>query len=57
MCLICEEHGKDEVWFRCTNCGLWVHAECSGEDSAEGYICDICTRRLRQNEKKENSKK
>lgn len=33
ICLICEERGKDEVWYRCTNCGFWVHAECSDANS------------------------
>lgn len=47
ICLICEERGKDEVWYRCTNCGYWVHAECSGADSPNDYNCDICIRRLR----------
>jgi hypothetical protein len=30
-CFICEEFGKDgELWYRCTSCGISVHAECSG---------------------------
>lgn len=48
MCLICEERGKDEVWYRCTSCGYWVHAECSGADSPNDYKCDICIRRERR---------
>lgn len=45
ICNICEEFGKNnEVWYRCTVCGLWSHAMCSGWDSAEGYICDLCTK-------------
>lgn len=47
ICLICEERGKDEVWYRCTNCGFWVHAECSDADSPTNYVCDICNRRFR----------
>lgn len=47
ICLICEERGKDKVWYRCTNCGFLVHAECSDADSLTKYICDICNRRLR----------
>lgn len=50
VCLICEEYGKNEVWYRCTSCGLWVHADCSDADSPEGYNCDICVRELRKAE-------
>lgn len=42
-CIICEEFGKNnELWYRCTTCGLWSHATCSGWNSAKGYICDFC---------------
>ncbi|XP_030037458.2 uncharacterized protein LOC115452977 [Manduca sexta] len=42
-CLICCEFGRNnEMWYRCTTCGLWAHAECTGWDSAEGYVCDMC---------------
>ncbi|CAH2104176.1 unnamed protein product [Euphydryas editha] len=41
-CIICEEFGKNELWYRCTICGLWAHAICSGWDSPNGYICDLC---------------
>lgn len=54
VCLICDERGKDELWFRCTQCGFWVHAECSGADTAINYICDFCVRMIR---KKEMAKK
>lgn len=38
-CLICCEFGRNnEIWYRCTSCGLWAHAECTGWDSAEGFI-------------------
>jgi hypothetical protein len=50
ICFICEERGKDELWYRCTNCGLWVHSECSGADTAENYTCDICVRAIRKRE-------
>lgn len=36
VCFICEERGKDELWYKCTNCGLWVHSECRA-DTAENY--------------------
>lgn len=43
LCAVCQEFGRDnELWFRCTICGMWVHAECSGADSASDYICDTC---------------
>ena len=42
-CNICEEFGRNnEMWYRCTICGLWSHAMCSGWDSPKGYICDLC---------------
>lgn len=47
-CLICEERGKDEIWYRCTICGFWVHSECSGVDTAKDYECDICVSKLRK---------
>jgi len=50
VCLICEEYGKNEVWYRCTSCGFWVHADCSDADSPEGYICGICNRHIRKTE-------
>ena len=43
ICLICNGPGKDnELWYRCTKCSKWAHAECSGWDSAENYTCDYC---------------
>ncbi|XP_060871428.1 uncharacterized protein LOC132945678 [Metopolophium dirhodum] len=39
-CLICEERGKNEIWYRCTICGFWIHSECSGV--VKDYECDIC---------------
>lgn len=45
-CFYCEETGKDdELWYRCTSCGLWAHSDCSGWDTPEGYLCDICSRK------------
>uniref|UniRef100_A0A2A4J4D1 Ig-like domain-containing protein n=1 Tax=Heliothis virescens TaxID=7102 RepID=A0A2A4J4D1_HELVI len=42
-CIICDDYGQNnELWYRCVLCGLWAHAECSGCDSPEGYICDLC---------------
>ncbi|GBP87704.1 hypothetical protein EVAR_61929_1 [Eumeta japonica] len=42
-CLICTEFGRNnDIWYRCTVCGLWAHADCTGWDSAEGYVCDNC---------------
>lgn len=43
QCLICGEFGKDnEMWYRCTSCGLWAHSECTGWESARNYVCDNC---------------
>ncbi|KAJ3655330.1 hypothetical protein Zmor_014465 [Zophobas morio] len=42
-CVICDDYERDnELWYRCVLCGLWAHAECSGYESAEGYMCDLC---------------
>lgn len=41
-CFVCQEFGKTENWYRCTSCGRWVHAACSGWDSPLGYQCDFC---------------
>ncbi|XP_038213346.1 uncharacterized protein LOC119833422 [Zerene cesonia] len=42
-CLVCDEFGRNnEMWYRCTSCGLWAHAECTGWESAESYLCDVC---------------
>ncbi|CAK1553185.1 unnamed protein product [Leptosia nina] len=42
-CLVCNEFGRNnEMWYRCTSCGLWAHAECTGWESADGYVCDEC---------------
>lgn len=42
-CLICGEFGRNnEVWYRCTSCGLWAHSACTGWDSPNGYVCDMC---------------
>ncbi|GBP15524.1 hypothetical protein EVAR_9302_1 [Eumeta japonica] len=42
-CLICTEFERNnEIWYRCTVCELWAHADCPGWDSTEGYVCDNC---------------
>jgi hypothetical protein len=42
-CAICGEFGRDkETWYRCTECGYWVHRDCSGADTPKGYVCDHC---------------
>lgn len=43
VCLVCGEFGSSELWFRCVSCGKWAHADCSGYDTPENYICDLCT--------------
>lgn len=43
ICAVCHEFGRNnEIWFRCCRCSNWVHKECSGEDSAENFLCDFC---------------
>lgn len=42
MCLVCGEFGSSELWYRCTICGKWAHADCSGSDTPENYKCDYC---------------
>jgi molybdenum-dependent DNA-binding transcriptional regulator ModE len=42
LCVVCEEYGKDEIWFRCTVCGRWAHQACSGAETAKNYVCDFC---------------
>lgn len=35
-CIVCSNFGRNNVmWYRCTACGLWAHAECSAWDLAE----------------------
>lgn len=42
-CMLCDDYGRNnELWYRCVLCGLWAHAECSGYESAKGYVCDLC---------------
>ncbi|KAH9636306.1 hypothetical protein HF086_003273 [Spodoptera exigua] len=43
LCLVCGEFGRNnEIWYRCTSCGLWAHADCTGWDTAHNYVCDMC---------------
>ena len=42
LCIVCGEYGLNEMWYRCVSCGKWAHAECSGFDTADKYICDFC---------------
>jgi hypothetical protein len=42
-CLVCDEFGRNnELWYRCTSCGLWAHANCTGWVAPKGYVCDNC---------------
>lgn len=46
VCIVCNEFGRDgEMWFKCVTCGLWVHADCSGWDTAKNYKCEYCLRK------------
>lgn len=43
MCLVCGDGvKKNEIWYQCPICQRWAHALCTGEDSPEGYVCDLC---------------
>lgn len=47
LCLICSDVGKDnELWFRCSTCQGWAHAQCTTINSKEAkdkaWICDFC---------------
>lgn len=43
-CILCGDFGKDnELWFRCCSCAGWIHAACSASESADNFICDLCT--------------
>lgn len=45
-CVLCDDYGRNnELWYRCVICGLWAHAECTGSDTPENYMCDICIRK------------
>lgn len=41
LCILCNEFGKTEMWFRCV-CKKWAHKECTGHDNYKTYICDFC---------------
>lgn len=43
ICIICNEFGKTEMWYRCGQCKKWTHKECSGHDNYKTYVCDFCT--------------
>ena len=36
----CEDTEKME---KCGSCTLWAHQECSGWDTLEGYLFDMCS--------------
>lgn len=43
VCIICNEVGYGrQLWYRCTTCGKWCHALCSGWDTPSDYVCDFC---------------
>lgn len=46
VCLICNDPGKDEVWYACSHCRQWAHAACTGltatEAKRKAYVCDFC---------------
>lgn len=43
VCIICDEAGYGkQLWYRCTTCGKWYHALCSGWDTPNDYVCNFC---------------
>ncbi|KAJ8868755.1 hypothetical protein PR048_030295 [Dryococelus australis] len=42
ICILCGDEGQDnELWYRCTLCSEWAHAECTGFDSSNNYECKL----------------
>ncbi|KAF2886519.1 hypothetical protein ILUMI_19654 [Ignelater luminosus] len=37
-CFICNEFGKNKVWYRHRGCGQWSHKDCSGADAPDKYL-------------------
>ena len=43
VCPYCEEYGKNEVWWRCRNCGSWAHSQCVDIIKSEDFVsCIMC---------------
>lgn len=47
FCIICSDVSKDnELWFRCSKCRGWAHAECTSLNRKEAKVkmwqCDFC---------------
>lgn len=44
ICSVCGEFGKErELWYKCSICPNWTHADCSGwERKGKAYTCDQC---------------
>lgn len=47
VCIICDDFGKNELWFNCAKCHKWAHAACTGLSNSEAkkksWICDFCS--------------
>lgn len=37
LCLVCADF-DNERWYRCTSCGLWAHANCTGLDFVHNFV-------------------
>ncbi|KAL6958101.1 hypothetical protein U1Q18_051391 [Sarracenia purpurea var. burkii] len=43
ICIICEERGKTEEWYKCNGCKRWAHADCTGWTKKEKILQDELT--------------
>jgi hypothetical protein len=44
----CRDDTKDDISVECTECGLWMHLGCVGEDGADieedaDWLCRLCS--------------
>ncbi|KAK9717942.1 hypothetical protein QE152_g23451 [Popillia japonica] len=43
LCPVCRETGKDELWWRCRACGIWLHAACTEVSRPKDLVsCVAC---------------
>ena len=45
-CVMCGEwwskYSTGESWIQCTNCGIWLHEDCTMTPIGYDFMCDIC---------------
>lgn len=37
VCPVCDDYGKNEIWWRCRTCGIWCHSTCTEFDRPEDF--------------------